>query len=147
MDTTTINRILRSEPSTRHQYSGCFPSDALRLPHSYPSAVVANLDPMDRPGSHWVALYMRSPTRVDYFDSYGLPPIGDIGRFLANFKERTTNNCIIQSVNSRVCGHYCIFFLTSRCRGLSYERIITILTRQRNPDSFVANYVTELCTL
>lgn len=144
MDTTTINRILRSLPSTHRQYAGCFPSDALRLPLKYPSAAVINLDESDQPGSHWVAVYMKSPTSIYYFDSYGLEPFGKIENFLRNFTHRTVNNCIVQSVNSDVCGHYCIFFLIYCCRGFSFEKIMSLLLHQNNPDAFVAKYVRRL---
>lgn len=144
MDTTTINRILRSLPTTYRYYAGCFPSDGLSLPGKYPSAVVANLDESDEPGSHWVAIYMKSPSSVYYFDSYGIPPVEKLEQFLCNFTHRTVNDCIIQSLNSYVCGHYCIFFLVFCCRGYSYERIMSVLLAQRNPDAFVANYVRRL---
>jgi len=144
MDTTTINRILRSLPSTQRQYAGCFPSDALNLPSRYPSAAVINTDESDQPGTHWVAVYMKSPSTVYYFDSYGIDPVANVEAFLSRFAHRTENSCIIQSVNSYVCGHYCIFFLIHCCRGFSYEQIMSILLNQNNPDAFVANFVRRL---
>lgn len=144
MDTTTINRILRSLPTTNRYYAGCFPSDALRLPGKYPSAAVVNLDTSDEPGSHWVAIYMKSPSSVYYFDSYGMHPVENVESILQNFPHRTVNDCLVQSVNSSVCGHYCIFFLVHCCLGYSYEKIMSTLMSHNNPDVFVASYVRKL---
>lgn len=147
MDTTTINRILGSHPCTRRQYIGCFASDSIKVPSKFPAALVVNLDRSDQPGSHWTAIYVKSPSTAYYFDSFGLAPIAEIDNFLKRYVHCTSNTCLIQSFDSSVCGHYCIFFIYFCCRGFSYERIISILKKVRHPDVFVASFVRTMCHL
>ncbi|KAL3085441.1 hypothetical protein niasHT_031393 [Heterodera trifolii] len=59
MDTTTINRILAANAKTRELYLGCFPCDKLpNIINKYPSALVANNDPSNKEGTHWVAMFI-----------------------------------------------------------------------------------------
>ena len=40
-----------------------------------PCSIIANTDPLHKPGEHWVALYLPPHSKtVEFFDSYGLPP-------------------------------------------------------------------------
>ena len=43
---------------------------------SSPAAVIVNSGNENTKGEHWEAIYI-SPSRVEFFDSYGLPPIQD----------------------------------------------------------------------
>jgi hypothetical protein len=54
-------------------FGGVYPRDLL-LETLDQKAIVINTDPHDKPGAHWVCLYVTSPV-VEYFDSYRLPPI------------------------------------------------------------------------
>lgn len=145
MDTRTINAILRTLPATRCFYLACVPCDAIPMPFNFPCAIVVNEDGSAEPGTHWTALYIRSPTTVWYFDSFGSAPVGQIARFLSHFKDVTSNICLFQSIDSSVCGHYCIYFLFMCCKRLTYSSILASLRRQSNPDVFVANFVRKLC--
>ena len=40
----------------------------------FPCGFVANTDPSDEPGAHWVAFYFQSERKGEFFDSYGKPP-------------------------------------------------------------------------
>ena len=80
---------------------------------------VVNLDNADSKGSHWVVAEVDlAKNESFYFDSYGFIPIfADIFYALLNasrrFKYNTTS---LQSMNSIVCGHYCILFCLLRPR-------------------------------
>ena len=51
--------------------------------------VVFNLDPHDKPGSHWVALYADlNKNEIYYFDSYGLEPPNEIEILMNRMKEQ-----------------------------------------------------------
>ena len=121
--------ILRHIPATRGTFQGVFPSD--RLPSHighYPAAFVANVDPHDRPGSHWCAFYFDQNEHGEFFDSYGRKP-GDVcshfKQFLVNNSRFWTyNSQKLQSVTSNVCGHYCLYFLFNRCRHISLKTIV-----------------------
>ena len=50
------------------------PSTALLRSRSRDVCFIANTDPHNRPGSHWLAFYYRARFRtLEYFDSYGFP--------------------------------------------------------------------------
>ena len=36
---------------------GVYPTDKLPIVNKYPSGLIANTDPHDKPGTHWVATY------------------------------------------------------------------------------------------
>lgn len=78
---------------------------------------------------------------VDYFDSYGLPPFQPtFRRFLARHGERYHYNPVtLQGLFTTVCGHYCLFFLLLRCKGLSMNDILQLFpsTRMGDNDGFV----------
>ena len=69
MDTQQLRDVLKRDLGPA--FGGVYPRDVIPelLPHH--KAIVVNTDPHDRPGAHWVYLYLSSPT-VEYFDSYGL---------------------------------------------------------------------------
>ena len=57
---------------------------------------------------------------IEYFDSYGLPPINLI---LNNFNYVYNSNQY-QSYKSKACGYYCIYYIYKRYHGESYYDII-----------------------
>ena len=127
MNTSQITHALEHDPVTRKQFCGVFPSD--KLPRSldrYPCGLIANTDPSNKSGTHWVAFYFPSEKKGEFFDSYGHAPEQyrkSFGNFLKthawNFNKRK-----LQSAWSDVCGQYCIFFLSHRARGFSTSQIV-----------------------
>jgi len=81
------------------------------LPTRQRGIVVCNLDPSDRVGTHWVAIYVDlSGMRAEYFDSFGHEPCKTIKTYLDNCCEHWTyNSCQLQSIVSLLCGEYCIY--------------------------------------
>jgi len=71
MNTAQILSILtRYVP---HCYKvGVYPKD--KIPSTLPkrSCIVINTDPSDRPGEHWLALFVLD--HLEFFDSYAFPP-------------------------------------------------------------------------
>lgn len=67
--------------------------------------MVINTDPHDKPGTHWVCLYLDGDT-AEYFDSYGfLPLYSEINEFIyKNAKTMKYNENHYQEVDSNVCG-------------------------------------------
>lgn len=73
-------------------------------------ALVLNLDDIDSPGTHWVAL-RKIDNIVIYFDSYGdLPPPKEIFQYLNNY-DIYYNHRNYQNNSSVICGQLCIEFL------------------------------------
>jgi hypothetical protein len=75
MNTYQITRALEHDPVTNKQFCGVFPSDKLpQTIEKYPCGFVANTDPSNEPGTHWIAFYFPSEERGEFFDSYGHAP-------------------------------------------------------------------------
>ena len=118
MNTDEINCIVKHF-ILRDNYLGALPSDALasaRRPEitRYPCCYVANTDPSDEPGEHWVAFYYPSAASCEFFDSYASAPI------LYGFSPKDPrmkvahNTYRLQSETSTMCGQFCILFLLLR---------------------------------
>jgi hypothetical protein len=115
MDTTQLQCLLECalrDSGTR--FLGVYAADLIptRL-RDYPCCLIANTDPHDRRGQHWVAMYASSPTRVEFFDSYGMPP-EVYASLRIRFAIHSYNTQPLQSVFSNACGHYCVYFLCAR---------------------------------
>jgi hypothetical protein len=129
MNSTTIGEILRSDKCSKHVFGGVYASDKLpETVDSYPKAYVANVDRSNMPGSHWIAFWFASPSHGEFFDSLGQSP----ETYTFSFVSFLTNNCskwtcndrILQSPFSSVCGHFCIYFISYRCRNISMSTIV-----------------------
>ena len=88
------------------------------IPHRlrpYKKAIVVNTDPHDRPGTHWVCLYV-TPRIVEYFESYGLKPfLPEILNFIDRHQlQPVWNPFDYQALNTTVFGQYCVYYLLQR---------------------------------
>jgi len=138
MNSRQISSILQS--TLGDKCYGVYASDQLpEKIETYPAGFVMNIDPSDRPGSHWVAVYIDTNQRGEYFDSYGREPTEP-----ALWKLLDTN-CIawghnkkhIQGFLSSVCGHYSIYFLINRAKGLSMNEIVGKFTEKHEENDFL----------
>jgi hypothetical protein len=73
------------------------------------SSYIINLADDNRPGTHWVALFIKNKVAV-FFDSYGLPPPQIIGQF-THKKKLIYSSDTIQSIDSSACIFFCVLFL------------------------------------
>jgi hypothetical protein len=90
----------------RQYFQGVYSRDE-NLPDLRPkSAIIINLDDLDGPGTHWVAL-CRSGQNYIYFDSYALPPPKELTE---KYKPIHYNTTRIQDFNTFYCGHFCLMF-------------------------------------
>lgn len=140
MNSREIFCLLKSDGVLKKIFLGVFPSDMLptKVSH-YPAALVINLDPHDQPGSHWVAVYLDSQGKIDYFDSYGRKPnLENIEKFISNAKYKH-NSTPVQRLLTATCGQFCIYFLIWRARGVPMEQIITSLLH--GGDEYVTGFV------
>ena len=91
----------------------------------FPTCLIANTDPTNKPGKHWVAMYLESPGVCEFFDSYGRAPAGTFACFLQNYTSDVNFNAIrIQGPLSNSCGPYCIYYLCARIRGRTMKSIV-----------------------
>ena len=107
-------------------FQGVYPSDQLPASVShYPALFIANVDTSDKPGTHWVAFYFTKEQVGEFFDSYGSPPRKYSGTFTTflnnNSNQWIFNTATLQSIYSKVCGHYCLYFalFCSRQKSMS----------------------------
>lgn len=101
--------------------------------------VIFNLDPHDKPGSHWVAMFCcMNRCGIHYWDSYGMEPTNEVTRLMTRMKEHCEsmgktmeikiNNIRHQYKNSE-CGVYCLHFIIQLLKGRSFESIINNVIR------------------
>lgn len=95
--------------------------------------VIFNLDPHNKPGSHWVAVYSDFlEGNIFYFDSVGLPPPLPIKRFLEKLKDSIEqyHKSLKKNINVRIlvnntrfqygsseCGVFSMYFIISNLTG------------------------------
>ena len=131
MDGLTLEIFMRQDPHTAPFFEGVFAADVLpRVLHKKPSLLIANLDPITKKGSHWVAFYRGCEGRGEYFDSYGLPPmVTEHKRFLNRTCQswRYSPVCL-QAFNSTVCGEYCLMYLVYKAHGYSLNQFVQLFS-------------------
>ena len=116
---------------------GIYPAD--RLPKSInrlPSALIANVDHHNEPGSHWVLIYISKYGHAYFMDSFGRHPALcslHFKIFLDNHThEWSFNTRSLQSHWYAVCGQYCLYFLIHyRVKGNSMSSIVSRFTLNR----------------
>ena len=146
MNTLEIDHVLKTHPSTRNVFKGVYARNKLPRRLNVPSALIGNTDPDDRPGTHWVALYIDANSRGEYYDPTGRPPFL---RAYVNFMNKhctswTYNAIRVQEEGSTVCGHHCIFYLINRCVGKSMGDVTRTLRHPREATDIVKTFVHRL---
>src|SRR5882724_11846393 len=143
MDSEQINIILKRH--LRHYFRGVYASDKIPFPKApFPYAIIVNTDKSGEPGKHWQAIWIKSASSVEFFDSFGNEATGKIKEFLKIFSNVEKNNRKIQLNFEISCGPYVIYFIVNKFRGLSLNQIIRNLKRQQFPDTFVKFFVHNL---
>ena len=112
------------------KFRGVFMRDELPKRINPVECGIVNLSPHEQLGTHWVCYAKVHKTRI-YFDSFGRKTPLEIQKYMKTAEEfrndtpvieRSTD--IVQRVNTKICGHLCLFVLTSLMRErLSYQRV------------------------
>ena len=112
-----------------------------------PCAIVVNTDPDYKPGAHWIAIYIDKSRNGEFFDSYGLQPIVKSHKaFLrSNCKKLTCNRKKMQSLNSSVCGQYCLLFLHFRASGHSMSEFQRLFSTNTIKNDFLLKTKFQQC--
>lgn len=141
MNSKQLVAILKTARPTKKCFLGVFSSNnipKLQKVKKYPHCFVANTDKSGNIGEHWVAFFVNSSTSCEYFDSLGDKPNEDISSYLRQFNNILINNKVLQLPFSDACGHYCVYFLISRCSGTPYCTIIDTLFKTRSMSDCLA---------
>ena len=115
-------------------FRGVFMRDGLPNVSHHKECGIVNFNTSHEPGSHWVC-YFRDGQRRIYFDSFGQPTLDEVQKYLKIKKEYEMgksviqrNTDIVQHTNTHVCGHLCLFVLTSLMREhLSFQDVLNKL--------------------
>jgi len=114
-------------------FAGVISSDEVnKLPLKNEMGFVMNLDPRDKPGSHWVSCYIDidNDKSIEYYDSYAREPSND---FLIQIKKLVddlnpdtylkfkVNKIVEQMANSDTCGFHACNFLINRFNGVPFK--------------------------
>lgn len=103
---------------------GVFPADRIPQFLGRPAGIIVNTDDHRHSGQHWQALFITRTGTGIFFDSFGrkpnLPYVKD--RLRKNTTSHVWNTKRLQSLNSTVCGQYCIMFLYYMKRGYSLSK-------------------------
>ena len=93
---------------------------------------IVNLNTSAELGSHWICYYKNKEERI-YFDSFGMPALYEVQKYLKKphliselLIQRNTE--IVQSDNSKICGHLCLFVLKGLTDGKSFRHILNSLS-------------------
>ena len=113
------------------KFRGVFMRDELPEQVNPVECGIVNLSPHKQLGTHWVCYAKIHNTRV-YFDSFGRKTPLEIQKYLKTAKEFRNNlpavwtsTDIVQSSDTKICGHLCLFFLASLMREhLSFQHVM-----------------------
>ena len=111
--TSQLHKVMFRDPS----FLGVFAIDKIppTIQKSKNIKMIINLDPANKPGSHWVAIWRKCNTSY-YFDSFGRPPPMKIQQWLIrNSNAWIYNSVLMQPLKDKTaCGYLCISFLTNK---------------------------------
>ena len=116
-------------------FRGVFMRDELPKDVESTECGIMNFNTHDQFGSHWVCYMKRDRTRI-YFDSFGQVTPLELQKYLKTTVELQNgtpvierNTGIVQRPNTNICGHLCLFVLTSLMRQhLTYQEVLNQLT-------------------
>ena len=131
-------------------FRGVFMRDTLPTRPCEIECGIVNFDTSHGPGSHWVAYYKKGKERI-YFDSYGQSILDELSTYLKTEKEKEEdeavifrNTDIVQSFNTTICGHLCLYVLKSLSLGKSFREILDYLTVKGAGITWTNNMANEL---
>ena len=135
MNTLELTSVLNSDRFVSKIAAHVCAADQLPIKSCYPSAYIVNTDTRNKPGTHWVGMYIDKHGHCEYFDSYGLKPWQKNHReFLARCCKRYTYNQLeMQAYDSTVCGQYCAVFIACMSRGYSMNKFQNLFSDINNP--------------
>lgn len=151
MNTHQLMCAIHCDADMKKKVIGVFASDQIpKYYHRRPFGLIVNSDPHYLGGRHWLAFYVDERGVLEAFDSYGnFPDMYSpfLKDFMRRFTRKSVNTKILQSVDTKVCGQYCLFYLMCRCRGYSMTDFTNMFSREYEiNDQFVYNFVnTRFC--
>ena len=96
--------------------------------------IIFNLDTHDKPGSHWVAMFINiKKGEIYYFDSYGDKTPNRIKKLAKRIQEQSSKlgkpyifheNKVRHQYSNSECGMYCLYFIIKLIENKLYKNLI-----------------------
>lgn len=121
LSTSDLNKICVKIPS----FKGVYACDTLPNTRERPSCFIANTDPSNEPGEHWVAIILKKNEQALYFDALGFPPIiPSLQQYLASNASNgfKYNQLTLMDPDNKGCGYYAALFLDMWSRGCTLRQ-------------------------
>jgi hypothetical protein len=111
--TSELRDVMKNDPA----FLGVFALDRIPPRARGDVKMIINLDPADKPGTHWVAVWRKGDVGY-YYDSFARKPPPKIKAWLyLNTKKWRYNKTVMQSPRNKTnCGYLCLSFLTNKFR-------------------------------
>ena len=89
MNTFQLSQVLTKDSFIKVTFAGVYAGDHLSSIeiNEYSKSFVVNTDPMELPGTHWIAIYFNEQMKGEFFDSYGKHPI-HYNKYFLDFMNR-----------------------------------------------------------
>ena len=137
MENVVIDRVLKKNCAI---YRGIYACDQLPHVSVRPSVIVVNTDPSNRPGRHWICMFFHEDGHGEFFDSFGLPPKLVFERYMNKYCiSWTFNKKQMQSLVSRFCGHYCIWYCMMKFRKFTLNELVRVMSRDTGLNDFLVH--------
>lgn len=119
-----LDTLAKHHPSLGQYFYGTVACDELpkRPDKNKPRGYIVNTDPRELPGRHWIALWTKD-NLCEVMDSYALPlDVYETAQPLQHWltkhwKYVVFNGRSLQSLYSKSCGDYSLFYLIDRAEG------------------------------
>ena len=127
LDSRQLTWLMGSDDS----FLGVFAADQLPFLDSIvrPSGLIVNSDPISKPGTHWLAMYYGADGHDEFFDSYGQSPSSYQKAWIDHLNPGFQySRKRLQSDDTSVCGHYCVYYLKQKRKGSTLDTIVKPFT-------------------
>jgi hypothetical protein len=137
MNSEQLRRAIANDSLLSTFVWGVIARNDLELFPLFPGAYILNSDDRGLPGTHWLALFVTSQGKVEFFD-----PLAKTPSHYKLMLDCLYNTEVIQPSGSELCGLYVLFFLYWRCRGFSMNQITDSFNGSNNDALVLAHYAT-----
>ena len=146
LSTRDIDMYTNQISILRANFLGVFSADRMPQKMLPGQTFIVNCCPSNRAGIHWVAIFKRSASVYEFFDSTGSRP--DQYKDLQMPKSCKTilfRHKRIQALDSETCGHYCIFFVYCKARNKSFKSMDSFFSRSlRENDENICIFLSSI---
>lgn len=137
-DTQQLMECGLADDNVSPLFLGVFPAD--HIPKFFPHkdwCLIANTDPADKKGQHWVAFGSRWG-HLFFFDSYGKKP-SNYQLYWSRFDSWNRSKQDVQQLVSDVCGDWCLYWCIAFSRATSENRLSNFMEKFSNQDKELNN--------